>query len=51
MNEKVKFIVIAFLLPLLLILWGMLGGGLIPIIIALTWMGLAILVFHPLGEE
>ncbi len=51
MNEGVKFILIAFLLPLLLIILGVIGGGLIPIVIALTWMGLAILVFHPLGEE
>jgi hypothetical protein len=51
MDEKVKFILIAFLLPLILILWGVLGGGLIPIVIALTWMGLSILVFQPMGED
>jgi uncharacterized ion transporter superfamily protein YfcC len=51
MNEKTKFILITFLLPVILILWGVLGAGLIPIVVALTWMGLSILVFQPLGED
>jgi len=50
MNEKLKFILITFLVPLILIILSIFVSILL-MIVALTWMGLSLLIFHPLEEE
>lgn len=50
MNEKLKFILITFLVPLILIILSIFVSILL-MIVALTWMGISLLIFHPLEEE
>ncbi|MCK5548409.1 MAG: hypothetical protein KAI64_05300 [Thermoplasmata archaeon] len=52
MNDKTKFLLIALVVPLLLILLGALvAGGILLVVIGVTWLGLSLLIFHPLEED
>lgn len=50
MSEKLKFILITFLVPLILIILSIFVSILL-MVVALTWMGLSLLIFHPIEEE
>lgn len=51
MNDKLKFILLALILPLILIILSLAANILLLLILGVTWMGLCLLVFHPLDEE
>ncbi len=52
MNEQLKYILITFLVPIIMIILGVMGiSTIIMMTIAITWIGVSLLIFHPLEEE
>ena len=51
MNDKLKFVLLALVVPLLLIILAVMGiEPIIMIFIAFIWIGLSVVVFSPLEE-